>query len=174
MTTAPAGRHLADLHGFAVLFPEQQRANNANLCFNWFVPEDIRRDSGEALSIRQMIEAMVVAHGLDRSRIFVTGLSAGGAMASAMLATYPEIFAGGAIIAGLAVRYRDHDPGGVRPHARPWRAVGPRRCKRCLRGASAIGAVADDLGLARHRRPDGEFLQRGPHRRAMARRSSFA
>ena len=92
---------LADLHGFAVLLPEQHRANNANLCFNWFVPEDIRRGSGEALSIRQMVEAMVVAYGIDRRRIFVTGLSAGGAMASVMLATYPEIFAGGAIIAGL-------------------------------------------------------------------------
>ena len=92
---------LADLHGFAVLFPEQQRANNANLCFNWFAPEDIRRDSGEALSIRQMIETTVGAHGIDRRRVFVTGLSAGGAMASVMLATYPEIFAGGAIIAGL-------------------------------------------------------------------------
>ena len=43
----------------------------------------------------------MVAHDLDRSRIFVTGLSAGGAMASVMLATYPELFAGGAIIAGL-------------------------------------------------------------------------
>ena len=93
---------LASEQGFAVLFPEQQRANNANLCFNWFVPGDIRRDSGEALSIRQMIEAAVVAHGLDRKRIFITGLSAGGAMATVMLATYPEVFAGGAIIAGLA------------------------------------------------------------------------
>lgn len=93
---------LADREGFAVLFPEQQRANNANLCFNWFVPGDISRDSGEALSIRQMIEAVVVAHGLDRKRIYITGLSAGGAMATAMLAAYPEVFAGGAIIAGLA------------------------------------------------------------------------
>ncbi|MEP6565507.1 MAG: PHB depolymerase family esterase [Mesorhizobium sp.] len=93
---------LATEQGFAVLFPEQQRANNANLCFNWFVPGDIRRDGGEALSIRQMIEAAVVAHGLDRKRIFITGLSAGGAMATAMLATCPEVFAGGAIIAGLA------------------------------------------------------------------------
>lgn len=93
---------LAADQGFAVLFPEQQRANNANLCFNWFVPGDISRDSGEALSIRQMIEAAVVTHGLDRKRIFVTGLSAGGAMAAVMLATYPDVFAGGAIIAGLA------------------------------------------------------------------------
>lgn len=93
---------LAAEEGFAVLFPEQQRANNANLCFNWFVPEDVTRDRGEALSIRRMIEAMVTKHGLDRERIFITGLSAGGAMAAAMLATYPDVFAGGAIIAGLA------------------------------------------------------------------------
>lgn len=93
---------LADQAGFAVLYPEQQRTNNPNLCFNWFFPADTTRDSGEALSIRQMIETLVVSHGLDPKRIFVTGLSAGGAMASAMLATYPEVFAGGAIIAGLA------------------------------------------------------------------------
>lgn len=93
---------LADEHGFAVLFPEQQAANNANLCFNWFAPADIRRDAGEAFSIRQMIAAMMSAHDVDPSRVFVTGLSAGGAMASVMLATYPDVFAGGAIIAGLA------------------------------------------------------------------------
>lgn len=92
---------LADESGFALLFPEQQRANNPNLCFNWFLAGDTRRGSGEALSIRQMIETMVDTHGLDPNRIFITGLSAGGAMASAMLASYPEVFAGGAIIAGL-------------------------------------------------------------------------
>ncbi|HEX7855936.1 MAG TPA: PHB depolymerase family esterase [Sphingobium sp.] len=92
---------LADEYGFVVLFPEQQRANNPNLCFNWFSPADNARDSGEALSIREMIAAMVNAHGIDPAQIFVTGLSAGGAMASILLATYPEVFAGGAIIAGL-------------------------------------------------------------------------
>ena len=92
---------LADQAGFALLFPEQQRSNNPNLCFNWFLPADMRRGSGEALSIYQMIEAVVSIHGFDRRRIFVTGLSAGGAMALVMLATYPEVFAGGAIIAGL-------------------------------------------------------------------------
>jgi poly(hydroxyalkanoate) depolymerase family esterase len=91
----------ADRHGFALLFPEQQRSNNPNLCFNWFIPGDTRRDAGEPLSIRQMIETFAAAHGSDRQRIFVTGLSAGGAMAAIMLATYPELFAGGAIIAGL-------------------------------------------------------------------------
>jgi poly(hydroxyalkanoate) depolymerase family esterase len=92
---------LADEQGFAVLFPEQQRANNPNLCFNWFLPGDVTRGSGEVLSIREMIEHLVADHGLDRSRVFITGLSAGGAMAASMLAAYPETFAGGAIIAGL-------------------------------------------------------------------------
>lgn len=92
---------LADEYGFAVLFPEQTRANNANLCFNWFVPQDTRRDSGEALSIRQMIDAVASMIDIDRKQIFITGLSAGGAMANAMLVLYPEVFAGGAIIAGL-------------------------------------------------------------------------
>ena len=92
---------LADRLGFILVFPEQQPANNPKNCFSWFLPGDTARDSGEALSIRQMIAKAVAEFGVDRSRIFVTGLSAGGAMASVMLATYPEIFAGGAIIAGL-------------------------------------------------------------------------
>jgi poly(hydroxyalkanoate) depolymerase family esterase len=92
---------LAKRYGFAVLLPEQQVVNNANTCFNWFNPDDISRGSGEACSIRQMIARMVADHGIDQRRIFITGLSAGGAMTSVMLANYPELFAGGAIIAGL-------------------------------------------------------------------------
>lgn len=92
---------LADRHGFALLFAEQQRANNMNLCFNWYQPEDAARDGGEPASIRAMIARMIEMHKVDPARVYVTGLSAGGAMASVMLATYPEIFAGGAIIAGL-------------------------------------------------------------------------
>lgn len=92
---------LADRHGFALLYPEQSRANNQAGCFNWFVPDDIRRGGGEAMSIHQMISSMIEAHDIDPRRIHITGLSAGAAMAMAMLATYPELFAGGAIIAGL-------------------------------------------------------------------------
>jgi feruloyl esterase len=92
---------LARQHGFALIAAEQKAANNPNTCFNWFNPEDITRGSGEAASIAAMIESTVAAHGLDSSRVFITGLSAGGAMAAAMLALYPGLFAGGAIIAGL-------------------------------------------------------------------------
>lgn len=92
---------LAAEHGFAVLAAEQKAVNNPHACFNWFNPEDVRRNEGEAASIAAMIEQMLEAHGLDRRRVFITGLSAGGAMAAALLAAYPELFAGGAIIAGL-------------------------------------------------------------------------
>lgn len=92
---------LADHHGFVVLYPEQQRSNNPNLCFNWFSAGDAARGKGEAMSICEMIGAVIGRHATDPERVFVTGLSAGGAMAAAMLATYPDVFAGGAIIAGL-------------------------------------------------------------------------
>ena len=93
---------LADRHGFALLYPEQQRANNPMLCFNWFQREDIAHGRGEAASIAAMVEAMQAQHGLDPARTFVTGLSAGGAMTVVMLAAYPELFAAGAVLAGVA------------------------------------------------------------------------
>jgi poly(hydroxyalkanoate) depolymerase family esterase len=92
---------LAKHFGFALLLPEQKITNNANGCFNWFNPQDTARGQGEAASIRQMIARMEKEHGIDRHRIFVTGLSAGGAMSAVMLATYPEVFAAGAVIAGM-------------------------------------------------------------------------
>jgi poly(hydroxyalkanoate) depolymerase family esterase len=92
---------LAARAGFAVLAPEQSIDNNMKGCFNWFLPGDTARGEGEAASIRQMIAHAVTAHDLDPARIFITGLSAGGGMTAAMLGAYPELFAGGAIIAGL-------------------------------------------------------------------------
>lgn len=95
---------LADQHGIALLFPEQSQSNNPMRSFNWFRLGDSHRGGGEPLSISQMITQVVADHAIDRDRIFITGLSSGGAMTSVMLATYPETFAGGAIIAGLPYR----------------------------------------------------------------------
>ncbi len=92
---------LADRHGFVLLYPEQRRSNNPNLCFTWFSAKDAARGKGEALSIREMVAAAQAWRGTDPGRVFVTGLSAGGAMTAVMLATYPDVFAGGAVIAGL-------------------------------------------------------------------------
>ena len=92
---------LAEELGFAVLAPEQKAVNNPGTCFNWFNPEDIVRGEGECASIAVMIRTLVETHRLDVGKVFITGLSAGGAMTAVMLAAYPELFAGGAIIAGL-------------------------------------------------------------------------
>ena len=100
-SVASGWSQLAEDLGFVLLFPEQRVSNNLGLCFNWFEPEKTTRDSGEVLSIRQMITAVQSIRAIDPKRIFITGFSGGGAMTAAMLATYPEVFAGGAIIAGV-------------------------------------------------------------------------
>ena len=92
---------LADRYGFVVLCPEQATGNNPNRCFNWFQADDTARGSGEVASIAAMTRQVISDHGIDPERVFVTGLSAGGAMTAALLASYPDLFAGGAIIAGL-------------------------------------------------------------------------
>ncbi|HYH94729.1 PHB depolymerase family esterase, partial [Hyalangium sp.] len=92
---------LADVLKFHVLYPEQKSGNNASSCFNWFEVGDIARGQGEALSIKQMVDKMKADHSIDASRVFVTGLSAGAAMTGVMAATYPDVFAGAAVMAGI-------------------------------------------------------------------------
>lgn len=87
--------------GFVLLYPEQTKQNNQNLCFNWFRPSSVARDRGELMSIRQMVEHSARRHNIPADRIFLQGLSAGGAMAGALLATYPGLFAAGQIVGGL-------------------------------------------------------------------------
>jgi poly(hydroxyalkanoate) depolymerase family esterase len=95
---------LADRARFTLVLPEQQTANNANRCFNWFQSADTGRGQGEAESIAQMVRRTVADLVADPARVDVTGLSAGGAMTSALLAAYPEMFAGGGVVAGLPAR----------------------------------------------------------------------
>lgn len=131
---------VAKHYGFALLLPEQQRANNSQRCFNWFDPDDITRDQGEVCSIRQMIARMVADLAIDPRRIFITGLSAGGAMTMAMLANYPELFAGGAVIAGL--------PFGTARNMRD--AILQMRMPQ-TRSAAELGKLV--RGVSRHRGP---------------------
>ncbi|MFE1451105.1 extracellular catalytic domain type 1 short-chain-length polyhydroxyalkanoate depolymerase [Streptomyces olivaceoviridis] len=92
---------LADRDGFLLVLAETGTANNASKCFNWFQTGDNRRGQGEALSVRQMVSNAVTAYGADPQRVYVTGLSAGGAMTAVMLAAYPDVFSAGAVVAGL-------------------------------------------------------------------------
>ncbi|MBO9102391.1 MULTISPECIES: extracellular catalytic domain type 1 short-chain-length polyhydroxyalkanoate depolymerase [unclassified Rhizobium] len=93
---------IAKRAGFALVFAEQPASNNALQCINWFNSDDIARAGGEAESIAQMTETLVIRHGLNKERVYVTGFSAGGAMAMAMIVTRPDLFVGGAVIGGLA------------------------------------------------------------------------
>jgi len=93
-------KELADKWKFYVIFPEQDVANNRYRCWNWFQADEIKRGYGEAKSIIEMINKMKADYSIDSSRIYIEGLSAGGWMVSVMLASYPDVFAGGATNAG--------------------------------------------------------------------------
>ncbi|ELR70535.1 Poly(3-hydroxyalkanoate) depolymerase C precursor [Fulvivirga imtechensis AK7] len=92
---------LADSYGFHVIYAEQNSANNSSKCFNWFESQDIARGSGEAASLKSMVDYMKNHYSLDNTSVFVTGFSAGGAMTTVMMATYPDVFAAGAVMSGL-------------------------------------------------------------------------
>lgn len=94
----------ADQRGFALLFPQQQSSNNGGSCWNFFVETDNDRGEGEPLSVKQQVDWMISQHGLDANQVYVTGLSSGAAMTNVMLAAYPDVFAAGAPIAGVAYR----------------------------------------------------------------------
>lgn len=90
---------LAKKHNFALLLPQQALRNNIKRCFNWYSPDDFTRGVGETLSIKNMVSHLKTQ--LKSQRVYIIGLSAGGAMASGMLANYPELFTGGAVVAGI-------------------------------------------------------------------------
>ncbi|MEY2997848.1 MAG: hypothetical protein RIQ82_1229 [Bacteroidota bacterium] len=91
---------LASSHSFSLLLPQQMPENNAKLCFNWFSPQDQAGTDGEAQSIISMIEWVKSTQ--DIKRVYLLGLSAGGAMASNLLSNMPEYFTAGIIVAGVA------------------------------------------------------------------------
>jgi poly(hydroxyalkanoate) depolymerase family esterase len=101
LDTGAGFSRFATLRGFVLLYPQQNETNNPQRCFNWFRPSAVARDRGELMSVSQMIEYTCRHHRVDRSRVYVAGLSAGGAMTSALVATYPDLFAGVAIFAGM-------------------------------------------------------------------------
>lgn len=100
--TGSGWRELADRNGITVVLPQQSTSNNMNKCFNWFQSGDVTRGQGEVASIASMVSHAVSAYGADPARVYISGLSGGGAMTASMLATYPDLFAGGSINAGLA------------------------------------------------------------------------
>lgn len=84
-----------------VLYPEQPRSANAQRCWNWFHAHNQRRDAGEPALIANLVGEVASKYAIDRSRIYVAGLSAGGAMAVILGRTHPELFAAVGVHSGL-------------------------------------------------------------------------
>ena len=95
----------ADRHGFVVVYPGQDRGDNPLGCWNWFLPEHQQRDVGEPAAITGIVCELIETNSqctVDPGRVFVAGLSSGGAMAAILAACYPDVFAAVAVHSGLA------------------------------------------------------------------------
>lgn len=86
---------------FCVLYPEQSQDANPSLCWNWFKHNHQQRDRGEPALLASMTQAVMKQQRINPGRVFIAGLSAGGAMAAIVSAAYPDIFAAVGVHSGL-------------------------------------------------------------------------
>ena len=89
--------------GFFVLYPAQSKLANSHRCWNWFRPDHQQRDSGEPAWITELTRSVIEHHPIDPQRVYIAGLSAGGAMAAVVAEAYPDVFAAVGVHSGLPV-----------------------------------------------------------------------
>jgi poly(hydroxyalkanoate) depolymerase family esterase len=120
---------VAEANGLVVAYPAQIANANPSACWNWFSPAHQRRGAGEPAILAGITQEVAAEFGLGRDRVFVAGLSAGGAMADVMVETYPDLFAAAGIHSGLPYRAATDVVsalGAMRGDAVPAGRVGPR------------------------------------------------
>jgi poly(hydroxyalkanoate) depolymerase family esterase len=99
---------LAEARNFIVVYPNQDSHANPMSCWNWFQSQDMKRGSGEPAIIAGLTQWVESHYSVDPNRVYLTGFSAGGAMADVMGATYPDLYA--AIGIGSGIQYGGIDP----------------------------------------------------------------
>lgn len=183
---------LAEEHGFLVAYPAQSGGANMQKCWNWFQPGDQGRGGGEPAIIAGITRQVVEEYGLDRSRVYIAGMSAGGAMAAIVADCYPDLYAAVGVHSGLPpgsahdmpsafTAMRQGNPGrasggsnGKVPptiifHGDKDGTVHPRNGDRLLARLTPADGSSPKVSTRQGKRPDGHAFTRVAYRDAEGR-----